>query len=123
MLIASIAAYILKQGVRHMSTQFKKQKTKKQLTKKAQCLKFYLWHEITSLLGNNLSITSCEPMSVQFHIETRLSLSHPVFPPHKIVPMETLISRLQKPVDDIIVATSTFNLSTDGTKDGHTLIL
>lgn len=42
------------------------------------------------------------------------------FPPHKIVTMETLISRLQKPVDDIIVATSTFNLST---KDGHTLIL
>lgn len=61
--IASIAAYILKQGV------------------KPQCLKIYLWHEITSLLGNNLSITSCEPMSVQFHIETRLSLSHPVFPP------------------------------------------
>lgn len=28
------------------------------------------------------------------------------FPPHKIVTMETLISRLQKPVDDIIVATS-----------------
>lgn len=77
--IASIAAYILKQGVRHMSTQFKKKK--KNLTKKPQCLKIYLWHEITSLLGNNLSITSCEPMSVQFHIETRLSLSHPVFPP------------------------------------------
>lgn len=30
MLIASIAAYILKQGVRHMSTQLKKKKTNKE---------------------------------------------------------------------------------------------